>query len=158
MGYSWVKNLWKQRKKQTYVIQTWKAIRVQTHRRIAFSMFNDGVINMGRVLVLFPFTSQMVHVHSIPRIHGSFGTFTILFWKRQIRILQSIAHSPIRIEEKEPIKKLHFINNWPIEIQNDCPIRYDVTKEIDQSDISLSMNISSFSKNSITFWDIRWCN
>ena len=50
----------KTEKKQTDIIQTWKAIRVQTHRRIAFSMFNDGVINMGRVLVLFAFTSQMI--------------------------------------------------------------------------------------------------
>ena len=33
--------------------------RVQTHRRIVSTMFNDGVINMGRVLVLFDFTSQM---------------------------------------------------------------------------------------------------
>jgi hypothetical protein len=56
--------------------------RVQTYRRIASTMFNDGVINMGRALVLFAFTSQMVqHVHSIPRVHGSFGTFTILFLK-----------------------------------------------------------------------------
>ena len=42
------------------IIQTWKTIdRVQTYRRIASTMFNDGVINMGRVLVLFAFTSQM---------------------------------------------------------------------------------------------------
>jgi glutamine cyclotransferase len=33
--------------------------RVQTNRRIAPTMFNDGVIRMGRVLVLFAFTSQM---------------------------------------------------------------------------------------------------
>ena len=33
--------------------------RVQTYRRIVSTMFNDGVINMGRVLVLFAFTSQM---------------------------------------------------------------------------------------------------
>jgi hypothetical protein len=33
--------------------------RVQTYKRIASTMFNDGVINMGRVLVLFVFTSQM---------------------------------------------------------------------------------------------------
>jgi coenzyme F420-reducing hydrogenase alpha subunit len=33
--------------------------RVQKYRRIASTMFNDGVINMGRVLVLFAFTSQM---------------------------------------------------------------------------------------------------
>jgi hypothetical protein len=33
--------------------------RVQTYRRIASAMFNDGVINMGRVLVLFAFTNQM---------------------------------------------------------------------------------------------------
>jgi hypothetical protein len=53
---------------------------------------------------------------------------------------------------------LHFINNLPIETQNDCPIIYDVTKEIDRSDTSLPMNITSFSKNSITLLDIRWCN
>jgi hypothetical protein len=29
------------------------------YRRIASTMFNDGVIKMGRVLVLFAFTSQM---------------------------------------------------------------------------------------------------
>ena len=59
--------------------------RVQTNRRIASTMFNDGVINMGRVLVLFAFTSQMVqHVHSIPRMHGRFGAFTILFLKGRI--------------------------------------------------------------------------
>jgi hypothetical protein len=52
-------------------------------------------------------------------------------WNR-IRILQSIAHPPIRIEEKEPIRKLHFINNRPIETQNDCPIRYDVKKSTNQ--------------------------
>jgi hypothetical protein len=33
--------------------------RVQTYRRIVSTMFNDGVINMGRVLVLFASTSQM---------------------------------------------------------------------------------------------------
>ena len=33
--------------------------RVQRHRRIASTMFNEDVINMGRVLVLFAFTSQM---------------------------------------------------------------------------------------------------
>jgi hypothetical protein len=33
--------------------------REQTYRRIASTMFNDGVINMGRVLVLYAFTSQM---------------------------------------------------------------------------------------------------
>ena len=33
--------------------------RVQTYKRIVSTMFNDGVINMGRVLVLFAFTSQM---------------------------------------------------------------------------------------------------
>ena len=33
--------------------------RVQTYRRVASTMFNDGVINMGRVLVLFAFTNQM---------------------------------------------------------------------------------------------------
>ena len=33
--------------------------RVQMYRRIASTMFNDGVINMGRVLVLSAFTSQM---------------------------------------------------------------------------------------------------
>jgi hypothetical protein len=33
--------------------------RVQTYRRIVSTMFNDGIINMGRVLVLFAFTSQM---------------------------------------------------------------------------------------------------
>jgi len=33
--------------------------RVQTYRRIASAMFNDDVVNMGRVLVLFAFTSQM---------------------------------------------------------------------------------------------------
>ena len=32
--------------------------RVQTYRRNASTMFNDGVINVGRVLVLFAFTSQ----------------------------------------------------------------------------------------------------
>ena len=33
--------------------------RVKTYRRIASTMFNDGFINMDRVLVLFTFTSQM---------------------------------------------------------------------------------------------------
>ena len=33
--------------------------RVQTYKRIVSTMCNDGVINMGRVLVLFAFTSQM---------------------------------------------------------------------------------------------------
>ena len=33
--------------------------RVQTYGRIVSTMFDDGVINMGRVLVLFAFTSQM---------------------------------------------------------------------------------------------------
>ena len=33
--------------------------REQTYRRIASTMFNDGVINMGRVLVLYAFMSQM---------------------------------------------------------------------------------------------------
>jgi hypothetical protein len=33
--------------------------RVKTYRRIASTMFNEGVINMGRILVLFAFTSQM---------------------------------------------------------------------------------------------------
>ena len=33
--------------------------RVQTHKRIVPTMFNDGVINMGRFLVSFAFTSQM---------------------------------------------------------------------------------------------------
>ena len=33
--------------------------RVQTYRRIASTMFNDVVTNMGRVLVLFAFTCQM---------------------------------------------------------------------------------------------------
>ena len=32
--------------------------RVQTYRRNASTMFNDGVINVGRVPVLFAFTSQ----------------------------------------------------------------------------------------------------
>ena len=51
--------------------------RVQTYRRVASTMFNDGVINMGRVLVLFAFTSQMGQQY--PRMHGRFATFTILF-------------------------------------------------------------------------------
>jgi len=38
--------------------------RVQTYRRIASTMFNDGVINMGRVLVLFAFTNQMGQQYS----------------------------------------------------------------------------------------------
>ena len=42
-------------------------------------MFNDGVINMGRVLVLFAFTSQMGN--STPPMRGSFGTFTMSFLK-----------------------------------------------------------------------------
>jgi hypothetical protein len=33
--------------------------RVQTYRMISSTMFNDDVTNMGRVLVLFAFTSQM---------------------------------------------------------------------------------------------------
>ena len=130
--------------------------RVQTYRRIASTMFDDGVINMGRVLVLFAFTSQMGQQY--PTDSWKFWDIYHAVLKGTIRILQSIAHPPIRIEEKEPIRKLHFINNRPIETQNDCPIRYDVTKEIDQSDTSLPMNITSFSKNSITFLDIRWCN
>ena len=50
--------------------------RVQRYRRIMSTMFNDGVINMGRVLVLFAFMSQMGQHYSM---HGSFGTFTMLF-------------------------------------------------------------------------------
>jgi hypothetical protein len=52
--------------------------RVQRYRRIVSTMFNDGVINMGRVLVLFAFMSQMGQHYSM---HGSFGTFTMLFGK-----------------------------------------------------------------------------
>jgi len=33
--------------------------RVQTYKRIVSTMFNDGVINMGRIRVLFAFSSQM---------------------------------------------------------------------------------------------------
>ena len=33
--------------------------RVQTYRMIASTMFNDGVINMGRVLVVSAFTGKM---------------------------------------------------------------------------------------------------
>jgi hypothetical protein len=105
-------------------------------------MFNDGVINMGRVLVLFAFTSQMgqqfpTNAWLISKVNNnndvsdwsiSFVTSYLigqsfcvsigqLFMKwsflirDRIQILQSIAHPPIRIEEKEPIRKLHFINN-----------------------------------------------
>jgi hypothetical protein len=76
--------------------------RVQTYRRIASTMFNDGVINIGRVLVLFAFTSQMGQ---------QYPSDAWKFWDIYHAILKSIAHPPIRIEEKEPIRKLHFINN-----------------------------------------------
>ena len=33
--------------------------RVHTYKRIVPTLFNDSVINMGRVIVLFAFTSQM---------------------------------------------------------------------------------------------------
>ena len=58
-----------------------RRIDVQTYRRIVSTMFNDGVINLGRVLVLFAFTSQMGN--STPPMHGSFGTFTMPFLKGQ---------------------------------------------------------------------------
>ena len=48
----------KTEKKQTYHSDM-ENDRVQTYRRIASTMSNDGIINMGRVLVLFAFTSQM---------------------------------------------------------------------------------------------------
>jgi hypothetical protein len=38
--------------------------RVQTYRMIASTMFNDDVTNMGRVLVLFAFRSQMGQQYS----------------------------------------------------------------------------------------------
>jgi glutamine cyclotransferase len=38
--------------------------RVQTYRMIASTMFNDDVTNMGRVLVLLAFTSQMGQQYS----------------------------------------------------------------------------------------------
>jgi hypothetical protein len=52
--------------------------RVQTYRTIVSTMFNDGVFNMDRVLVLFAFMSQMGQQYPM---HGSFGTFTMLFLK-----------------------------------------------------------------------------
>jgi hypothetical protein len=64
--------------------------RVQTYRRIASTMFDDGVINMGRVLVLFAFTSQMGQQYPI---HGSFGTFTMPFIKGQYEYFnRSLIH------------------------------------------------------------------
>ena len=47
--------------------------RIQRYRRIASTLFNDGVINMARVK----------WSNSIQRMHGSFGTFTMLFLKGQ---------------------------------------------------------------------------
>ena len=47
--------------------------RVQTYRRIVSTMFNDGVINMGRVLVLF--APRVKWGNSTLPMHGSFGTF-----------------------------------------------------------------------------------
>jgi hypothetical protein len=41
------------------MVDSFRNVRVQRHRRIASTMFNEDVINMGRVLVLFAFTSQM---------------------------------------------------------------------------------------------------
>ena len=55
--------------------------RVQTYRRIASTMFNEGVINMGRILVLFAFTSQMGQQYPMDAL--KFGTFTILFLQGQ---------------------------------------------------------------------------
>ena len=54
--------------------------RVQRYRRIVSTMFNDGVINMGRVLMVFAFMSQMGQHYPM---HGGFGTFTMLFLKRK---------------------------------------------------------------------------
>ena len=84
--------------------------REQTYRRNASTMFNGGASNISRVLVLVAFTRQTGQ---------QYPTDAWKFWDIYHTVLKgteyeyfkSIAHSPIRIEEKEPIRKLHFINN-----------------------------------------------
>ena len=53
--------------------------RVQTYKRIVSTMFNDDVINMGRIIVLFAITSQMEKQY--PTDAWKFGTFTMLLIK-----------------------------------------------------------------------------
>jgi glutamine cyclotransferase len=81
--------------------------RVQTYRRVASTMFNDGVINMGRVLVLFAFTSQMGQQYLTDAwkfwdIHDLKGHNT------NTSIDRSFTNQN---RGKKPIRKLHFINN-----------------------------------------------
>ena len=56
MGYSYC--YMKTEKKANIYYSDMENDRVQTYRKNASTMFNDGVINISRVLVLVAFTSQ----------------------------------------------------------------------------------------------------
>ena len=85
-----VKSLWKQKKANRYHSDM-DNDRVQTYRRIVSTMFNDGVINMGRVLVLFAFTSPMGQQYTTDAWKFRDIYHTVLKGDR-IRILRSLIN------------------------------------------------------------------
>jgi glutamine cyclotransferase len=103
----WSKTYKNKEKKANIYHSDMEKDRVQTYRRIASTMFNDGVINMGRVLVLFAFTSQMGQ---------QYPTDAWKFWDiydlKGHNTNTSIDRSFTNQNRgKKTIRKLHFINN-----------------------------------------------